>query len=626
MPVTDQILPYSGGCASRLDYTGGSTLTTPYRVSLQRPAGDRRGRHQRRHTKLPENKVALFIDFDNIRIGIRQHFGGELHPQKLMNKASKYGRVTTAKAYADFTGHPKEFQDKLLFAAGIEPIHAPSKISGGRRQSSADMHMVIDMFLEAIDHEDVDTFILMTGDADFVRMVATLRRRFGRKVIISGVQSTSTSLDLMNAGDARDPITKADVDMTGELGRMTRPLVTRADLDAQAAAEEAGRPQKGIGGIFGGIFRKRVPSASPAAAQSTIAAPRIPAAPPAPRRMRATELRGATSTRPATSPSPSTRGRSAAPSPAPGRRSPAVAETVSRGRGRVQELPPAGPGSQPDEFETKLLREIYAMPPGRSGYTTIKTIEETLRSKAGQLGGTRKEVPMRLERLGAMGLFKREMRPRGSGQVEVGELVMDHPLIPSLTEGVNRTEVRPPRLPRQPRPASPRPERPVAEGESAAEPAPALEAEAEAEGPAPSEETAVAVAEPEARPGAEPAEAEVIEAPPNAPSEATPFRWVTSAGAEDSSGAGAATTAEPPDGAETATEKAPAKPRAKRAPRKPAAKSTRTSSRSKKAAPAADAKPETAPEPGAEEAPTTQLETPTEAEAAQDHQDHTVPV
>jgi len=180
-----------------------------------------------------------------------------------MDKASKYGRVTTAKAYADFTGHPKEFQDKLLFAAGIEPIHAPSKISGGRRQSSADMHMVIDMFLEAIDHEDVDTFILMTGDADFVRMVATLRRRFGRKVIISGVQSTSTSLDLMNAGDARDPITKADCDMTGELGRMTRPLVTRADLDAQAAADEAGKQQKGRGGLFGGNLPQEARGRSP---------------------------------------------------------------------------------------------------------------------------------------------------------------------------------------------------------------------------------------------------------------------------------------------------------------------------------------------------------------------------
>jgi uncharacterized LabA/DUF88 family protein len=627
-------VPDNGGVLNSLGYTQGSTLTTPYRVSLQRPTGDRRGRHIRRHTKLPENKVALFIDFDNIRIGIRQHFGGELHPQKLMNKASKYGRVTTAKAYADFTGHPKEFQDKLLFAAGIEPIHAPSKISGGRRQSSADMHMVIDMFLEAIDHGDVDTFILMTGDADFVRMVATLRRRFGRKVIISGVQSTSTSLDLMNAGDARDPITKADVDMTGELGRMTRPLVTRADLDAQAAAEEAGRPQKGIGGIFGGIFRKRVPAATPAPAPGTAATPRIPAAPPAPRRMRATELRGGTSTRPAASPSSTTRGRGAAPSAAPGRRSPAGAETVSRGRGRVQELPPAGPGTKPDEFETKLVREIYSMPPGRSGYTTIKTIEETLRSKAGQLGGTRKEVPMRLERLGAMGLFKRETRPRGNGQVEVGELVMDHPLIPSLTEGVSRTEVRPPRLPRQPRPATTRPEGRRTEKEAPAEPAPAIEAEApaaeapteaeapheaEAAGAEASPEAAIAVAEPEA----EPATADATAAPQGALTEATPFRWVTSAGADASSQAEtAAERTEPSGEAEARPQKAPAKPRAKRAPRKTAAKSTRTSSRSKKVTPTADAKPETAPEPGAAEAPHSEAGTPS-AEAADDQ---TLPV
>jgi uncharacterized LabA/DUF88 family protein len=557
-------------------------------------------------TKLPENKVALFIDFDNIRIGIRQHFGGELHPQKLMSKASKYGRVTTAKAYADFTGHPKEFQDKLLFAAGIEPIHAPSKISGGRRQSSADMHMVIDMFLEAIDHEDVDTFILMTGDADFVRMVATLRRRFGRKVIISGVQSTSTSLDLMNAGDARDPITKADCDMTGELGRMTRPLVTRADLDAQAATAAAVAPQKGIGGILGGIFRKKAPATT--ATAPVMAAPRIPAAPPAPRRMRATELRGGTvgtSPRPVASPSSPNRGRTSTPPTARGRRSPAGAETVSRGRGRVQEFAPVVPGTTPDEFETKLVREIYSMPPGRPGYTTIKTIEENLRSKAGQLGGTRKEVPMRLERLEAMGLFKRESRPRGNGHVEVGELVMDHPLIPSLTEGATRTEARPQRLPRQPRSTAIPQAAPEAESVSEAEATAGPEAKApagpEAEAtpepaprvwalPAPEsvgEDTASPIAEPEPEAQPEP-ELERVPSPGAAETatEAAPFRWVTSMGTPEVSATGAnSAKAEP----KAKAERAAAKPR-KRAPRKTT--TPRTSSRSKKAAPADNAQPE----------------------------------
>ena len=506
-----------------------------------------------------------------------------------MSKASKYGRVTTAKAYADFTGHPKEFQDKLLFAAGIEPIHAPSKISGGRRQSSADMHMVIDMFLEAIDHEDVDTFILMTGDADFVRMVATLRRRFGRKVIISGVQSTSTSLDLMNAGDARDPITKADCDMTGELGRMTRPLVTRADLDAQAATAAAAKPQKGIGGIFGGIFRKKAPTAT--SGPPIMAAPRIPAAPPAPRRMRATELRGATSPRPVASPSSPNRGRTSTPAAPRGRRAPAGAETVSRGRGRVQELLPVGPDTTPDDFEAKLVREIYSMPPGRPGYSTIKTIEENLRSKAGQLGGTRKEVPTRLERLEAMGLFKRESRPRGTGQVEVGVLVMDHPLIPSLTQGAVRTEARPQRLPRQPRSTAPRRTEAEVEASTEAEVVPE-QAETPEALPAPElvGEDAAPIPEPQPEPEPEP-QPELEAAPEPAPapsaaeveigsaeSEVAPFRWVTTVGKPDV----AVVPTPAKERAKARSEGAAAKPR-KRAPRK--TPTTRAPSRSKKAAP-----------------------------------------
>jgi uncharacterized LabA/DUF88 family protein len=514
-------------------------------------------------------KVALFIDFDNIRIGIRQHFStpsrnAEIHPGKLMAKASKYGRVITAKAYADFTGHPKEFQDKLLFAAGIEPIHAPSKISGGRRQSSADMHMVIDMFLEAIDHEDTDTFVLMTGDADFVRMVATLRRRFGRTVIISGVQSTSTSLDLMNAADARDPIARQDCDLTGELGPMTRPLVTRADLEAKAAAVEAEAP-KARGGIFGGLFRRKTPQGAPPPAGRPAAGAIAPAAPPAPlapRRMRASELRtgtgssrggsggraqGAGTTRAESAPA-----RSGAVAPRAGGR-------PTRGRtAAAEEMPPVGPGTEPDEVERNIVREIHLMPPGRMGYTTIKTIEETLRSKAGAMGATRKEIPTRLQRLQEMGLFKRESRPRGSGEVETGQLIADHPMVVAITQGLERPAAKEPRPARAPR--RERGSRLVSEdgAEAPAESAPAAEPSAPAEAPAQPEEQPASVAaaaepEPKAKPKAEPA-------PPSEEAPAESFRWVSGGGAT---------------AADTTETKTPApKPRATRAKttaRKPAA-------------------------------------------------------
>ena len=264
-------------------------------------------------------------------------------------------------------------------------------------------------------------------------------------------------------------------------------------------------------------------------------------------------------------------------------------------------------GTTPDEFETKLVREIASMPPGRSGYTTIKTIEETLRSKAGQLGGTRKEVPMRLQRLEAMGLFKREARSRGTGSVETGELVMDHPLMANLTSGITPAAAPPPRLPRQPRPA--REPRAATPSEPSAEPAPV---EAGAAGGAPVAEAAEA--EPDTAPAAEAAvsaeeAAPASDAPEPAPTpaEATPFRWVT--GVE-------APKAEEP----TSTDEVEAKPKAKRAPRKSPAK-PRTSSRARKAAPAAEAESEAPATGGAEEAGSAAEEQPVENPT-----DQTVPV
>jgi hypothetical protein len=49
----------------------------------------------------------------------------------------------------------------------------------------------------------------MTGDSDFIRVVARARHRFSKKVIIAGVPG-SVSNDLIAAADAADPIVESD--------------------------------------------------------------------------------------------------------------------------------------------------------------------------------------------------------------------------------------------------------------------------------------------------------------------------------------------------------------------------------------------------------------------------------
>ena len=151
------------------------------------------------------SEAALFIDFESIRYSFLNYYGQEPDPQILIGKARQYGVVPVAYAYADFSRHSEMFERKLL-AAGIERKDCPAKESpDGRQQSTVDLNMVMDIVDTALDRPQIDTFILMTGDRDFVRISAKLKHRFGKRVVISGVPGT-VSRDLIESATIDDPI------------------------------------------------------------------------------------------------------------------------------------------------------------------------------------------------------------------------------------------------------------------------------------------------------------------------------------------------------------------------------------------------------------------------------------
>ncbi len=153
-------------------------------------------------------EVALFVDFENIRYGLKNNYAREPDPQLLMAKARKYGPVALALAYADFTEHPEYFRRKLE-VAGITPRDVARRSPDVAHKSSSDMAMLMDIIDCLLDRPTVNTLLLMTGDSDFIRVVARSRHRFGKKVIISGVPG-SVSNDLIAAADAADPLVEPE--------------------------------------------------------------------------------------------------------------------------------------------------------------------------------------------------------------------------------------------------------------------------------------------------------------------------------------------------------------------------------------------------------------------------------
>jgi hypothetical protein len=127
--------------------------------------------------------------------------------------------MSVARAYADFDQHPPQMRTRLD-VAGFELHHYPVKRtsdSNGREKiaSRSDLNLVVDIINTALVRPDIDTFLLFTGDKDFIRLVTTLRNRLGKRVIICGVPG-SVSPDLVIAAGEEDPLEmsqSADIDI-----------------------------------------------------------------------------------------------------------------------------------------------------------------------------------------------------------------------------------------------------------------------------------------------------------------------------------------------------------------------------------------------------------------------------
>jgi len=162
--------------------------------------------------------VALFVDLENVVTSLWNTHRQAPDPRKWVEKARKYGLVSFARAYGDFSqDHLRDLEMRLRIA-GIEPYNCPVKQRGERSQSTVDMNLAIDLYEVAQDRPQTETYLLLAGDSDYVRIVNRLRLRLGKEVIIAGVPGSVSRALVEAAGGNADPleISKAPDDPDAE--------------------------------------------------------------------------------------------------------------------------------------------------------------------------------------------------------------------------------------------------------------------------------------------------------------------------------------------------------------------------------------------------------------------------
>jgi uncharacterized protein (TIGR00288 family) len=140
-------------------------------------------------------QMALFCDFENVALGVRDAKIPKFDMQLVLERLLLKGSIVVKKAYCDWDRY-KEFKPTMHDAA-FELIEIPHTRQSGK--NSADIRMVVDALDLCYTKEHINTFVIISGDSDFSPLVSKLREN-AKTVIGVGVKDSTSAL-LMNNCD-----------------------------------------------------------------------------------------------------------------------------------------------------------------------------------------------------------------------------------------------------------------------------------------------------------------------------------------------------------------------------------------------------------------------------------------
>ena len=200
------------------------------------------------------NNMAVFCDFENIALGVRDAKYSKFDIDKVLERLLLKGSIVVKKAYCDWDRY-KEFKAPM-HEASFELIEIPHVRMSGK--NSADIRMVVDALDLCYTKSHVDTFVVVSGDSDFSPLVSKLREN-NKLVIGVGVKSSTSDLLIANCDEFiyYDDLVRKDEQRRGR--RKTAAKQTGSGPTRQAAASATAPAASGGG----------EPSGPPTEAQKT---------------------------------------------------------------------------------------------------------------------------------------------------------------------------------------------------------------------------------------------------------------------------------------------------------------------------------------------------------------------
>src|ERR1700683_1677679 len=138
----------------------------------------------------PKLKIAVFIDFDNIEIGVKSTLHREFDVAAVLDALKERGEIVTKLAYANWGR--QESATRALSEHAVQMVQRDPSPRGDK--NGADINLALDALEMAFTHDHINAFAIVSGDSDFIALVNKLKQYDKRIYVVGGRAFTSTIL------------------------------------------------------------------------------------------------------------------------------------------------------------------------------------------------------------------------------------------------------------------------------------------------------------------------------------------------------------------------------------------------------------------------------------------------
>ena len=132
-------------------------------------------------------KIAVFIDFDNIEIGVKSTLGSQFDIGVVLEALKERGEVVSKIAYGDWTRAGDYSRSLTQHATKL----VQRNLTPGGDKNGADINLALDALEMAFTHGHINAFVVVGGDSDFITLVEKLKQYDKTVFVVGGRSFTS---------------------------------------------------------------------------------------------------------------------------------------------------------------------------------------------------------------------------------------------------------------------------------------------------------------------------------------------------------------------------------------------------------------------------------------------------